>query len=318
MELSIIIVSYNTKDILYKCLSLVKLYINQDNTEVIIVDNASKDNSAEMVSENFPQFQLIRSKTNIGFAAGNNLALKIAKGEFFLLLNPDAYISKSNIPDTITFMKQNPKCGILGVQLIGENGSWQPSARDLPGFWSKTLVISGISKKFPNSRLLGGPDRTWWDHKTASQVGWVVGAYFLMRKELIKDLGYLDERYFVYFEELDYCLNAQKSGWQVIYNPDVNVIHVGGGSATIGEHTVSRTGSQVLKFRIESEMKYYFKNYSFIKMYLIIKLEYIWMLAIILKNTIFRNIDSQIKIENAKYIIDLINKSFQNKIYKNQ
>ncbi|MEA1868489.1 MAG: glycosyltransferase family 2 protein [Thermodesulfobacteriota bacterium] len=307
--LSIIIVSFNTCDILRKCLNRVREYGAEIDLETFVVDNASNDGSSNMVAKEFPEVKLIASSENLGFAAGNNLALRRASGRFFLLLNSDAYLLPDTLESTIKFMEENPSCGVLGVKLIGEDGKLQPSARMLPNAWFKFLVISGIASKFPNSRALGGPDYSWWDHSDIREVGWVPGAYFLTRKEVTDKVGFLDERYFLYYEETDFCLQTKKAGRQVIFYPHAKVIHLGGESSKTTKKRMSSTGKQLIHIRIKSELRYYRKNFGLRRMLSAADVEIFWQSIVWIKNALIRGKKSDIKREDAAITINLIFKT---------
>lgn len=306
--LSIVIVSYNTKDILRNCLNYVREYAQDFSHEVYVVDNDSHDHSADMVAEEFPEVHLIRSPKNVGFAAGNNLALRKCVGRYLLLLNSDAYLFEDTLPKTLKYMDENPKTGILGVKLVGEDGEMQPSARMLPTPWLKFLVISGIASKYPNSPKYGGPDYTWWDHSEPKNVGWVPGAYFLVRKEVTERIGFLDERYFLYFEEIDFCLRTKRAHWEVTFYPYTKCIHLGGQSSAksseLTQKAMTSGGKQLLHLRIKNELRYYRKNHGFMPMIKTAFVEIFWKGMIYLKNSIRRKgEESRMKREEAKLVI---------------
>jgi len=307
--LSIVIVSFNTRDILRECLNRVRKYGAGVDLETFVVDNASGDGSAEMVSQEFSEVDLTASPRNLGFAAGNNVALKKASGRFLLLLNSDAYLLPDALETTIRFMEENPRCGVLGIRLVGEDGKLQPSARMLPNAWLKFLVISGIASKFPDSPLLGGPDYSWWDHRSIKEVGWVPGAYFLIRKELTNKIGFLDERYFLYYEETDFCLQTKRAGYQTMFYPDAAVIHLGGESSKTTKKRMSGTGKQLIHLRVKSEFRYYRKNFGLCRVLSVAAVEVFWKLVIWIKNFIVRDEDSAIKREEAAVILGLIFKT---------
>lgn len=307
--LSIIIVSFNTRNILRKCLKRVREHGAGIDLETFVVDNASSDGSADMVAEEFPEVKLIVSQKNLGFAGGNNLALKEASGRFLLLLNSDAYLLPGTLETTIRFMKENTSCGVLGVKLIGEDDKLQPSARMLPNAWLKFLVITGIASRFPNSSILGGPDYSWWDHSTAREVGWVPGAYFLIRREVTNKVGFLDERYFLYYEETDFCLQTKRAGWQVIFFPDAKVIHLGGESSKTIKKQMSAVGKQLIHLRVKSELRYYRKNFGLKRMLTAGGVEVFWKLVIWVKNVLLRGEYSHIKRKEASVTMRLIIKT---------
>lgn len=310
-DVSVIIVSYNTREILRECLTRVQQHRNETDLEVIVVDNASADGSADMVAADFPVVRLIRSGKNLGFAGGNNPGFKIAKGRYFLLLNSDAYLLPGTFGSTVHYMNEHPECGILGVRLVSPDGSMQPSARMLPSPWFKFLVMSGISSRFPGSRLLGGPDFPWWDHGETRAVGWVPGAFFLIRREVTEKIGYLDERYFMYFEEIDFCLQTQRSGWKVIFFPGASVIHLGGQSSSATKKRITAGGKQLIHLRIKSEFRYYRKNYGMGKVFLSAGVEIFLKCLTIMKNLFSSSEQAAIKREEAAFTLRLIGRTLK-------
>jgi len=304
--LSIIIISYNTQSILRECLHRVAACGQGMDLETIVVENASSDGSADMIRREFPEVRLIVSDRNLGFAGGNNLGLKAASGRFLLLLNSDAYLLPGVLESTIQFMEKTPRCGILGVKLVGEDGQRQPCARMLPNAWLKFLVISGIAARFPRSRLLGGPDYPWWDHGEPKEVGWVPGAYFLIRRGVLNSVGLMDDRYFLYFEETDYCLQARRMGWQVMFYPEASVIHLGGESSKTTEKRMSCEGKQLIEYQLQSEFRYYRKNFGLTHVLASAGVEVFWNLIVIIKNTIGYERFSRQKIRTSKLMISEI------------
>jgi GT2 family glycosyltransferase len=284
IDLSIIVVSYNTKDILRHCLECIKIHARNISHEVLVVDNASTDGSSNMVEEEFDWVNLIRMPENKGFAGGNIPGMKKAAGRYILLLNSDAFLNEGVLSDTISFMDDHKKAGILGCRLIDQDGTPQPSARMLPSPLNKFLQITGLAAHFPRSRFFGRADFTWWDHSTPRSVGWVVGAFFLIRRETLEELGFLDDRYFLYFEEVDYCLSARRAGWDVIFFPHAQVVHLTAQSAAGSSEEITEKGRQIKAIRISSEFKYYRKLYGCFHVFLSASIEYLWCLCILIKN----------------------------------
>ncbi len=301
--LSIIIVSYNTREILKECLRRVAAYSQGIDLETIVVDNASTDDSPDMIRSEFSDVVLIESKKNLGFAGGNNLGIRMATGRYVLLLNSDAYLLPGTLQSTVSFMENTSDCGVLGVKLIGEDGGMQPCARSLPDPWLKFLVISGIAARFPESKWFGGPDHSWWSHDSPKDVGWVPGAYFLIRREVVDTIGVLDERYFLYFEETDYCLQAVRAGWRVMILPDVSVIHLGGESSKTTRQRMSTKGKQLIQYRLQSEFMYYRKNFGVFYLLMSAGVELAWTAIVIAKNGIFGGKGASEKIKNGKMLM---------------
>jgi GT2 family glycosyltransferase len=241
-----------------KALSHLYTSVHNFEMEVIIIDNASKDHSAEVLRQEYPQVRLIENKKNVGFGRANNQALPYIKSRYVLLLNTDAFVEPDTIAKTVQYMDANPKCGILGVKLFGRDGVLQPSCRFFPTPWNMFLNRTGLSRIFKGTKLV---DDMTWDHASVRNCDWVPGCYYLVRKEVIDQVGLFDPRYFLYSEELDHCFAAKKAGWQVTYYPYTSVVHIGGESAK-SDGEITSSGRQISSMQIESEMLYFRKNYG--------------------------------------------------------
>ncbi len=238
LDLSIVIVNYNTCDLLRDCLR--SIYDSHGNLqyEVIVVDNASTDGSAAMVTAEFPQAELIVSHTNGGFAYANNLGLRQAgfgaKGatsrqaaRYALLLNPDTLLPPSALADMIAFMEARPQVGAAGPKLVKLDGSLDLACRrSFPTPEISFYRMVGLSKLFPHSRRFGRYNMTFADPDSLLEVDSVVGAFMLVRREAIDQVGLLDEAYFMYGEDLDWAYQIKANGWKIYYNPAVTVTHV--------------------------------------------------------------------------------------------
>jgi GT2 family glycosyltransferase len=311
IDLSIVIVSFNTRDVTRQCLEHVRKHAAAVRHEVLVVDNASGDGSADMVAAEFPAAHLIRSDKNRGFAGGNNPAMKIARGRYILLLNSDAFLSEGALEKTLQYMDDHPDTGVLGCKLTDPDGTMQPSARMQPGPLNKILHISGLAARFSKSKFFGRVDYTWWDHDEPKGVGWVVGAYFLIRRETMEAVGVLDERYFLYFEEIDYCLSARRAGWEVVFYPHVRVIHLGGQSSVKTGERVSAKGRQMIAIRITSEYRFYRKLYGWRHVLLAAGIELTWNAVVYLRNGLSTSSSAGRKREEAKTIMQLIIKTLR-------
>lgn len=229
MKLSIIVVSYNTKNLLQNCLSsLKKGGLKREDYEVIVVDNASSDGSVEMVKTSFQKAHLIKNKTNLGFSKANNQAIKKAIGEYVLLLNSDTIIKKHTLIKLTKFMDSRPRAGIASAQLLNHDGSIQQSGGHLPRLsniaaWVLFLDDLPVVKQF-----------FWSYHKTNSSfykkdktIGWVQGAAMIIRKKCLDKIGLLDEKIFMYGEDIDLCIRAWQKKWQVWTVSQAKVYHYG-------------------------------------------------------------------------------------------
>lgn len=277
IDASIVIVSFNTRDLLRRCLnSLVAAGVGH-TVEIIVVDNASRDDSASMVEREFPQARLVRSTENLGFAAANNVGFGLASGRHVVLLNPDAQLDAMALGHALRFMDTHPGAGMAGGKLIGRGGNVEPSARCFPSLLNEMLTISGLSARFPRSRLCGRFDRTWADPAKPTEVDWVPGAFAIVRHEALSALGGFDERFFLYYEEVDLCRRFAAAGWQIWYRPEIIVRHLGGESSkTVENQEISTSGSQLVLWRMRSALLYYRKHHGRLGAWLLSRLETGW------------------------------------------
>jgi hypothetical protein len=309
---SIIIVSYNTREILGNCLEALYRYGTGSDMEVIVADNDSRDDSIAMVKERFPEVRLIANKRNLGFAAANNQAFLQAHGRYIILLNPDAYIGPSSISNAVQFMDKHTECGLCGGKIISPEGRLEPSARRFPSPISKILTLSGLSARFPSSPFFNGHEFGGFAHDHPLEVDWVPGTFTIVRKTTLDDIGTFDERFFMYYEETDLCLRVRKAGWKIFFIPDAEVMHIGGASSkTRKDKTFDKAGSQVLSFRMRSEWLYYRKNSGLAAVIASSGLELLWYVIRYTKNLILPSGDAQKKRTAASVTIRQIIQSLQ-------
>ncbi|OUD13779.1 glycosyltransferase family 2 protein [Thioflexithrix psekupsensis] len=260
--LSVVIVSFNTRELLHQCLSTLDQCSGSIPCQAIVVDNYSRDGSANMVAKYFPQITLIRSEINLGFAAANNLGFKHATAPLIALLNSDAFINKDTIANALTFLNDHPKAGLIGARLIGRDGEWQPSARLFPSLLNHFLMMSGLSGRYRHSRFFGRADRTWADDTVAALVDWVPGAFSVVRRDVLEAVDYFDERFFLYYEEVDLCRRIQQKGHEIWYVPACEVIHIGGESSRTLEVEMTERGAQVNAWQMRSALLYFYKHHG--------------------------------------------------------
>lgn len=257
--LTTVIVSYNTRALLDPCLkALARACEPIGECATILVDNASRDGSAEHVEACYPQVQLIRSGANLGFGRANNLALPLIASPYMLLLNTDAFVRDDSIVEAMRYMTTTPDCGLVGVRLTGREGDVQPSCRYFPTPLNVFLGRTGLARWFPGVRMIDGPDLAPAD---ARECDWVPGCFLLIRKEVIDEVGLFDPRYFLYYEEVDLCLAAQRAGWKIVYLPTTTVVHIGGESAK-SDSKLTSGGKQIDSIGMESAMLYFRKNFG--------------------------------------------------------
>ena len=257
------IVSFNTREVLRECLAHVLREAANLRVEILIVDNHSSDGSPEMIEADFPQVRLFRSEVNLGFGSANNLALEQARGRYFVLLNSDAFLQEGALALAIGHMDRTPDCGLGGGQLIGRDGSWQPSARSFPSNLQDLIVTTGLAVKFPKSKFFGHFDRTWADRNEAAEVDWVPGAFSIVRPPVLAVTGLFDPAFFLYYEEVDLCLRIKQAGYSIWYWPDIVIVHIGGESSRqVKTLTYSAQAAQVAVWRMRSTLLYYRKHHG--------------------------------------------------------
>ncbi len=235
MNLSIIIVNYNVKDLLRDCLGSLRLTIQQFNNltiEIFVVDNASSDGSAEMVRREFPEVGVIASDKNLGFARANNLAIKKSSGRYLLFLNPDTTVPPETLPEMIRFMDENPKVGVATCYVeLASGGMDSDCHRGFPTPWAAFCFFTKLEKVFPHSKVFGQYHQTWKDLNTTHEIDSCCGAFMLVRRGAMEEVGIWDEDFFFYGEDLDWCYRFKEKGWLVMFYPYAKIIHHKGASS---------------------------------------------------------------------------------------
>jgi N-acetylglucosaminyl-diphospho-decaprenol L-rhamnosyltransferase len=251
-DLSIAIVNWNTRDLLAQCVQSVYDTAGDLDVEIIVVDNASSDGSVAMLRERFPCAHVIVNSENAGFVRATNQAVARCRGRYVLLLNSDTRVLPGSLNRVIRFMDEHPSAGIAGVQLFNADGTFQASYTPFPTLWREFLILSGLGRwlirpAFPSY----GPQT----EKGAQRIeGYVEGAYLMARREAVDRVGGLDERIFMYAEDVDWCYRFHQAGWEVWYLPRAPIIHYGGQS------------SKKRRGRMEAEL-YHSRAYFFRKHY---------------------------------------------------
>jgi GT2 family glycosyltransferase len=260
---SIVIVSFNTRDVLRECLQTLARRAGAISYETVVIDNNSRDGSAEMVEAEFTWARVFRCDRNLGFAGANNRGFAKVTGRYVVLLNSDAFLQPGALERAVDRMDKNPLVALAGGRLVGRDGAWQPSARMFPSLLNELLVMSGLSTRYSKSRFFGRVDRTFADPSEPAPVDWVPGAFSIIRRDLLEKIGYFDERFFLYYEEVDLCRRLKAAGYQIWYWPDVEVVHLGGESSkTIKHIKISSSGSQLELWRMRSRLLYYRKHHG--------------------------------------------------------
>ena len=226
MDLSVIIVNWNTKDLLCQCLDSLFQKAEGIEMEIFVVDNGSIDGSVAAVRKKFPEVRLIESPVNQGFAKANNQALSVSKGRYLLLLNPDTQVKDEAIPPMLSFMNAHAEAGVVGAQLLNADGSKQNSIANFPSLatelLNKSLLRRLFPEKFPGKEM---------DYPAPVEVDSVIGACIMVRRKALEQVGLLDEEYFLFLEETDWCYRMKKAGWKIYHIPQAEVLHFQGKSA---------------------------------------------------------------------------------------
>jgi GT2 family glycosyltransferase len=235
MKLSVIIVNYNVEHFLEQCLLSVRQASQGLAVETYVVDNASVDGSCAMVEERFPEVHLIRNRDNVGFSKANNQAVRISKGEYVLLLNPDTVVEEDTFSKIIDFMDAHPKAGGLGVRMVDGKGNFLPeSKRGLPTPWVAFCKISGVYRLFKRSKRFNHYYMGYLDEHATNEVEILSGAFMMMRRKALDEVGLLDESFFMYGEDIDLSWRIVKGGWENWYLPETSIIHYKGESTKKG------------------------------------------------------------------------------------
>jgi GT2 family glycosyltransferase len=310
-DVSLIIVSFNTRDVLRESLQSAERERGDLSVEIFVVDNNSQDGSVEMVETEFPHVRILRSEVNLGFGAANNLALELARGRFVVLLNSDAFLCQDALRISVQYMMEHSNVGLAGGRLVGRDFEWQPSARLFPSLLSDFLVLSGLAYKFPKSRFFGRFDRTWADPLQPAEVDWVPGAFSVIRADALRKVGFFDPDFFLYSEEVDLCRRIQNAGYKIMYWPDIVVIHIGGESSRqIGPMEISSTGAQLTRWRMRSTLLYYRKHHG-IEARAIKMLELAFYRFIALRNDFSRDKERKERARQSRNLARLLHQAWE-------
>ncbi len=226
MDVSIIIINWNTKDLLIDCIASIYKTTKNLSFEILVVDNGSSDNSVEAVRHLFPNIKVIENSYNHGFAKACNQGLRLINSRYAILLNTDTILCEGTIEKAIEFMDNNATVGICGGQLLNQDGSKQNSIANIPNLATELLNKSLLRKLFPE-KYIGKELRI----DKPIEVESIIGAFMVVRREAINDVGLMDEAYFFFFEETDWCMMMKKKGWKVIHHPDIKLYHLQGQTA---------------------------------------------------------------------------------------
>jgi GT2 family glycosyltransferase len=254
-KVSVIIVNWNTCDILRNCLQSVYTQTQPGLIEVIVVDNGSTDNSCQMVRTLFPGLLLIQNTDNLGFAKANNQAMAVARGQYLLLLNSDTIILDNAVTKVLTFAEANPDAAVIGCRVLNPDRTPQSSCFMFPSILNMLISVCCINRLFSHSRFFGREEMTWCSGTDSRKVDVVNGCFMLVRRQAVEQVGILDERFFMYAEEADWCYRFRKAGWKTIFYPNAEIIHLNGQSSRMVR------AEMLVQLRI-SILKFIYKHYG--------------------------------------------------------
>jgi GT2 family glycosyltransferase len=255
LTVSVIIVSWNARDHLMKCLASLAPAVCRHPMEIIVVDNASSDGSADAVQERFPHVRLIRNADNLGFAKGNNAGIRASTGRYLCLVNSDVEVLPDCITRLVDYCEGHPETGMAGPKVLGGDGELQRSCRGFPTLWNMFCRALALDTIFPKSRLFAGYSLSYWPQDSLRPVDMLSGCFWLVRQEALATAGLLDESFFMYAEDMDWCKSFWNHGWKVMFVPAAEAVHYGGGSSA----------NAPVRFYIErhrADLQYWRKHHS--------------------------------------------------------
>ena len=258
MDVSVVIVNWNARELLRDCLASIIQETRQISYEIIVVDNASTDGSSAMCRQEFPRVTLIANEVNRGFAAANNIGMQAATGRYMLLLNPDTVVLDNAIGRCVVYADEHPDIGVLGCKVLERDDQLQRTGFSFPSPWTLFLTLSGLCHLFPRSPVFSKPQLGWWNRDSIEDIDVISGMFMLTRHDAIRQVGLMDEAYFVYAEEADWCFRFAKAGWRRVFYPYAKIIHVDGGGKSTSQVNVK------MQVQLQKSLMIYFrKNLGF-------------------------------------------------------
>lgn len=232
ITVSVIIVSWNARDYLTQCLSSLTTEACRYPMDIIVVDNASSDGSADCIESNYPNVHLIRNTENLGFAKANNIGISVSKGKYLCFINSDVKVLPDCITRLMEYCEEHPEAGMVGPRIIGGDGLLQRSCRGFPSVWNmfcRALALDSMFKKF---KPFTGYSLRHWTQNSLRDVDILTGCFWLVRRQALEQVELLDETFFIYGEDMDWCKRFWSKGWRVVFVPSAEAIHYGGGSSS--------------------------------------------------------------------------------------
>ncbi|MDQ1353395.1 MAG: hypothetical protein QG657_3701 [Acidobacteriota bacterium] len=261
IDVSVVIVNWNTRELLHQ--TLTTLYKETINTsfETIVYDNGSTDGSVDLIHGEWPQVSLIASPINRGFAVGNNSGFRQCRGRYILLLNSDTIVLASTIKSMTRILDEHPDAGCVGCRHLNGDGSLQRSMDNYPSLLNDFLSYTELHRLNIFQPLLRKKFAWWSDHNASRKVDWVNGACMMVRREVVEQVGGLDEEFFIYAEEIDWCYRMSKAGWNIYFTPEGEIIHLGG-------KAMDSVPDRRLILKYIGQYRFYRKHYSIWRQFL--------------------------------------------------
>jgi GT2 family glycosyltransferase len=225
VDISVVVVGWNARRYLELCLESLEAAPPRRSIEVLVVDNASTDGTAEMIEAKFPRVKLLKSPENLGFSRGNNLAIRQCQGRYIALVNPDVILLPGCLDALADFLDQHPKVGNVGPRVFNPDMTQQSTCRRFPTLWNNFCSATALATKFKNSRLFAGEHMWYFPHDRTITVDVIVGCFSMIRRQTFDAVGLLDEQLFMYGDDVDWCRRCWNAGWQVVFYPGAQAIH---------------------------------------------------------------------------------------------
>lgn len=262
MDISIVIVNYNTKKLTLECIQSIYTFVLSYELEIFVVDNNSSDDSVTAIQSAFPQVNLIANEENVGFSKANNQAIRQARGKYILLLNSDTIVMENTLATMIQYMDEHQEVGAAGCEVLLPDATLDKAChRGFPTPEASFYYMTGLAKKYPKSPKYNSYHKSYLNMRAIHEIDCLVGAFMLVRKETIDQVGMLDEEFFMYGEDIDWCYRIKEGGWKIIYNPSVSIIHYKGASSKKKPVKITYEFHRAMYL---FHKKHYAKKYSFI------------------------------------------------------
>jgi len=254
-DISIVIVSWNVRDLLKRSLESIYKFSSGVDLEIFVVDNNSSDGSQDMIKAHFPGVNLMENRENLGFAKANNLALARSSGRHILFLNPDTELIDNSLKSMMLFMEEHPDASALGCKLLYPDGSLQPSCRHFPSIFTDLMESLYLDWLFPGNPVFNYYRMGLWQHDTIKSIDVPYGACLLIRKKTLEKVGFMDERFFMYYDEIDLCYRIKKRGGKIYFTPDIRIIHCANASS-------NQTPLESERYKYRSKLLFFKKRYG--------------------------------------------------------